>query len=68
MNSQISAYLYRGSCISAPVLLNLLKELGKEVKIRFGKLFIPFFNEFNKLKDTEAQMSDSIYHMTQKSL
>ena len=45
--------------MSAHVLLNLLNELGKEIKFR---------NEFNKFNNTRARMLDSIYHMTLRLL
>ena len=50
--------------MSAPVLLNLLNELGKRDKVR-GLLSILslFHNEFNKFNNTRARMLDSIYHM-----
>ena len=53
--SDYSYPLYR-SYISAHVLLNLLKELGKRDK--------NFRNKFNIFNNTRAQMLDSIYHMT----
>ena len=58
----------RGSYMSAPVLLNLLNELGE--KIRCGALpsiLSVFPNEFNKFSNTGARMQDSVYHMTLKS-
>ena len=47
----------RGSYMSAHVLLNLLKELGKRDKMR-GSLSILFLfpNEFNKFNNTKARM------------
>ena len=39
--------------MSAHVLLNLLNELGKEIKC-----------ELNKFNNTKARMLESIYHMT----
>ena len=53
--------IYRGSYISAHVLLNLLKEL-------LAKLFIAFSQEFNKFNNTGARILDSIYHMAFKLL
>ena len=47
--------------MSAHVLLNLLKELGKRDKMRGLSLFR---NEFNKFNNTSARKLDSIYHMT----
>ena len=49
------------SYVSAPVLLNLLNELGKRDKTHFH-------NEFNKFNNTGARMLDSVYHMTLKLL
>ena len=50
--------------MSAHVLFNSLKELGKRDKMR-GLLSILslFRNKFNKFNDTRARMLDSIYHM-----
>ena len=61
--------IYRGSYMSAHVLLNLLNELGKRDKMR-GLPSILFLvrNEFNKFNNTRAQMLDSIYHMTLRLL
>ena len=57
--------LYRGSYMSAHVLLNLLNELGKRDKMRSLPSILSLFrNEFNKLNDTRVRMLDSIYHMT----
>ena len=55
--------------MSAHVLLNLLKELGKSDK-RPGLLSIlcHFRNKFNKFNHTRAQMLDSIYHITLRLL
>ena len=50
--------IYRGSYMSAYVLLNLLNELG------LAEHFISFRNEFNQFNNTRARMLDSIYHMT----
>ena len=56
---------YRGSYMSAHVLLILLNELGKRYKMRgFPSILSLFRNEFNKINNTRAQMLDSIYHMT----
>ena len=49
--------LYRGSYMSAHVLLNLLNELRKRDKLR------GFRNELNKFNNARARMLDSIYHM-----
>ena len=56
--------LYRGSYMSAHVLLNLLKELGNRGKMRgLPSILSLFRNEFNKFNNTRARMLDSIYHM-----
>ena len=58
-----------GSYMSAHVLLNLLNELGKRDKMRgLPRILSLFRNEFNKFNNTRAQMLDSIYHMTLRSL
>ena len=55
---------YRGSYMSAHVLLNLLNELGKRDKMWGLPSILSFFrNEFNKFNNTRARMLDSIYHM-----
>ena len=57
--------LYRGSHMSAHVLLNLLNELGKRDKMRgLPSILSLFRNEFNKFNNTRARMLDSIYQMT----
>ena len=57
--------LYRGSYMSAHVLLNLLNELGKIDNMRgLPSILSLFRNEFNKFNKTRARMLDSIYHMT----
>ena len=57
--------LYRGSYMSANVLLNLLNELGKRDKMRgLPSILSLFRNEFNRFNKTRARMLDSIYHMT----
>ena len=49
------------------VLLNLLTELGKRVKVLDKPRILSLFrNEFNKFNNTRARMLDSIYHMTLK--
>ena len=46
---------YRGSYMSAHVLLNLLNELGKGDKMRgLPSILSLFRNEFNKFKNTRA--------------
>ena len=58
-------HLYRGSYMSAHVLLNLLNELGKRDKMRgLSSILSLFRNEFNKFNNTRARMLDSVYHMT----
>ena len=60
-----SYFIYRGSYVSAHVLLNLLNELGKRDKMRgLPSILSLFRNEFNKFNNTRARMLDSIYHMT----
>ena len=50
--------------MSAPVLLNLLNELGKRDKMRGLPSILSLFpNEFNKFNNTGARMIDSIDHM-----
>ena len=56
--------LHRGSYMSAHVLFNLVKELGKSDKMRgLPNILLLFRNEFNKLNNTGARMLVSIYHM-----
>ena len=53
--------------MSAHVLLNLLKELGKSDKmLGLPSILLLFRNELNKFNNTGARMLDSIYHMTLK--
>ena len=42
--------------MSAHVLLNLLNELGKEIKCEACRAFYLFRNEFNKFNNTSARM------------
>ena len=64
-----SVVLNRGSYMSAHILLNLLKELGKRDKMRgLPSILSLFRNEFNKFNNTSARMLDSIYHMTLRLL
>ena len=46
--------------MSAHVLLNLLNELGKEIKCEACLAFYLFRNEFNKFNNTRARILDSI--------
>ena len=56
--------LYRGSYMSAHVLLILLNELGKRDKMRgLSSILSLFRNEFNKVNKTR-QVLDSFYHLT----
>ena len=53
----------KGSYMSAPLLLNLLNELGKTIRCEAASYrFSP-----TSLNKTGARMQDSIYHMTLKS-
>ena len=62
-------HIYRGSYMSAHVLLNLLNKLGKRDKMRgLPSILSLFRNEFNKFNKTRAGMLDSIYHMALRSL
>ena len=57
-------YTYRGSYMSAHVLLNLLNELGKSDQMRdLSSILSLFRSEFNKFNNTRVRMLDSIYHM-----
>ena len=61
--------IYRGSYMSAHVLLNLLNELGKRDKMRgLSSILSLFCNEFNKFNNKRARMLDSIHHMTLRLL
>ena len=63
--SELFCVLYRGSYMSAHVLLNLLNEFGKRDKMRgLPSILSLFRNEFNKFNNTRARMLDYIYHMT----
>ena len=55
--------------MSAHVLLNLLKELGKKDKMRSLPSTLSLsHNEFKKINNTRARMLDSMYNMTVRSL
>ena len=55
--------------MSAHVLLNLSKELGKRDKMQgLPSILSLFLNEFNKFNNIRARMLDSIYHMTLRFL
>ena len=61
--------IYRGSYMSAHVLLNLSNELMKRDKMRGLPSIVSLFcNKFNKFNNTRARMLDSIYHMTLRLL
>ena len=50
--------------MSAYVLLNLLKKLGKSDKMRVLTSILSLFcNQFNKFNSTRALMLDSFYHI-----
>ena len=52
---------YRGSYMSAHVLLNLLNDLGKRDRRRgLPSILSLFRKEFNKINNTRAQMFDFI--------
>ena len=58
-------FIYRGSYMSAHVLLNLLNELGEKIRCEaLPSILSVFSNEFNKFNNTGARMQDSNYHMT----
>ena len=68
-NLLVQIILYRGSYMSAHVLLNLLNELGKRDKMRgLPSILSLFRNEFDKFNNSRARMLDSIYHMTLRFL
>ena len=55
--------------MTAHVLLNLFKELGKRDKMRGSPSILSLFrNKLNKFNNTRARMLDSIYHMTLRLL
>ena len=55
--------------MSAHVLLNLLKELGKRDKMQgLPSILSLFCNKFNKFNNTRTRMLYSIYHMTLRLL
>ena len=55
--------------MSAYILLNLLKDLGKEIKCEACQEFYRIYaTSFNKFNTPRAQMLDSIHHMTLKLL
>ena len=56
-------YLYRGSYLSAHVLLNSLNELRKRDKMRGQPSILSLFLQ-RVYNNTGAQMFDSINHMT----
>ena len=58
--------IYRGSYMSAHVLLNLSNKLWKRDQMRALLSILSLFHQFNKLNNTGAGMLDSFYHMTLK--
>ena len=65
VNNFLQVWRYRGSYMSAHVLLNLLNELGKKIRCEaLPSILSVFPNEFNKFNNTGARMQDSICHMT----
>ena len=59
--------IYRGSYMSAHVLLYLLKELWKRDKmLDFLSIWSLFRNKFNKFNNTGARMLNFVYNMTLK--
>ena len=65
----ITPRIYRGSYMSAHVLLNLVNELRKrDTMPGLPSILSLFRNEFNKFNNTRAGMLDSIYHLTLKLL
>ena len=61
--------IYKGSYMSAHVLLNLSNELRKIDKMRgLSSILSLFRNEFIKFNNTRARMLDSVYHMTLRLL
>ena len=63
----VLSVIYRGSYISANVLLNVLNELRKSDKMRGSPRILSLFrNEFDKFNNTGPRVLDSIYHITLK--
>ena len=61
--------LYRGSYVSAHVLLNLSNELRKRGKMQGLQSILSLFrNEFSKFINTGVRMLDFIYYMSLKIL
>ena len=55
--------------MSTPVLLNLFNKFGKKIRFKALPSILPVFaTEFNKFSNIGAQMQESVYHMTLKSL
>ena len=62
---RIENNLNRGSYMSAHVLLNLLNEMGKEIKCEACRAFLSLYrNEFNKFNNTRARMLSPSYTVT----
>ena len=69
LSSMVDDTIYRGSYMSAHVLLYLLNELGKRDKMRgLPSILSLFRNEFNKFNNTRARMLDCIYQTTLRLL
>ena len=61
--------IYRGSYISAHILLILLNQSGKRDKMRgLPSILSLVRNEFNIFNNTRARMLDSIYQMALRIL
>ena len=59
--------IYRGSYLSANVLLNVLNEMRKSDKMRgLPSILSLFRNEFDKYNKTGPRVLDFIYHITLK--
>ena len=66
---RVDYVIYRGSNLSAHVLLNLLNEFWKRNQMRgLPSILSLLRHEFNKSNNTGARMLDSIYNMTLRFL
>ena len=69
VNTQMKCCIYRGSYMSAHVLIDFIKQVGKRDKMRgLPSILSLFRNKFNKFMNTRALMLDSIFHMTLRIL
>ena len=66
-NNAVVIRIHRGSYMSAPVLLNLLSELGTVIKCEACRAFYHFFTTSLITSIIQEQVY-SIYHMTLKLL